>query len=383
MVSLDIQNSDQSYDWLLEWLSDQPEMACARKLSVETSYTAKDGQPIACLVPSLGYHRLKYKNNYVWINRNRDTTFNMASGRMFESLTISVQSRGNNAQQLLRDIVNEALKKGHKKDEGKTVIFTTSFNDWHKFGARAKRPWKSVILPAGIKEEILNDAINFMQSDVWYRDRGIPYRRGYLLYGCPGSGKSSLIHALAGELNLNICLVSISQANMTDELLITLLNSAPPNALLVLEDVDAAFVARTSTEKSNHVTFSGLLNALDGVAAQEGTSTFLVAYIANLELGRLLFMTTNKIQTLDPALIRDGRVDKKIHLGNATQEQAGYLFAHFYGLDRSAPLVEQFENKIFDGELSMAAIQGHFMVYRNNAAEAVQHIEELTRRKSA
>ena len=49
-----------------------------------------------------------------------------------------------------------------------------------------------------------------MNSEDWYAERGIPYRRGYLLYGVPGSGKSSLVAALAGELDLNIYALSLS-----------------------------------------------------------------------------------------------------------------------------------------------------------------------------
>jgi len=147
---------------------------------------------------------------------------------------------------------------------------------------------------------------------------------------------------------------------MTDELLISLLNNAPPNALLVIEDVDAAFVDRSSGEKSNQVTFSGLLNALDGVAAQEG---------------RLLFMTTNRIQVLDPALIREGRVDKRVHLGHATQEQAGALYAHFYGIDNNTTEVSQFKNKVPNSTLTMAELQGHFMTYRTDAVMALQNID--------
>jgi len=44
-----------------------------------------------------------------------------------------------------------------------------------------KRPFSSVILDRGIAENIKNDILEFLQSSKWYRERGIPYRRGYLL----------------------------------------------------------------------------------------------------------------------------------------------------------------------------------------------------------
>jgi chaperone BCS1 len=62
-----------------------------------------------------------------------------------------------------------------------------------------KRPFSSVILDKGIAENIKNDIMEFLQSSKWYRERGIPYRRGYLLYGPPGTGKTSFITALAGS----------------------------------------------------------------------------------------------------------------------------------------------------------------------------------------
>lgn len=88
---------------------------------------------------------------------------------------------------------------------------------------------------------------------------------------------------------------------------------------ILLEDVDAAFVSRDLFDNAQHkayegltrVTLSGLLNALDGVASSEE---------------RVLFMTTNYVERLDPALIRPGRVDVKQYFGNCTPhmlEQAG------------------------------------------------------------
>lgn len=143
----------------------------------------------------------------------------------------------------------------------------------------------------------------------WYADRGIPFRRGYLLHGVPGSGKSSLIHSIAGELMLDIYVVSLSSSWISDSTLTTLMGRVPARCIVLLEDLDAAFTRSTSRDeestgspesKSNTTTttettdshsrrlrhkndqmsdvntlsLSGLLNALDGVAASEGRLLF-------------------------------------------------------------------------------------------------------------
>jgi len=213
-----------------------------------------------------------------------------------------------------------------------------------------------------------------MGASAWYYDRGIPYRRGYLLYGPPGCGKTSFLMALAGELHLTICIVNLSSKGLTDDGLLRLLSGAPKHAIILLEDVDAAFGSRvepvlqpasqeaaaagappaesegksgqpnvgadagstsssgvghpvgnrrlarpggqggrggggmtpgsSSDGNSGGITFSGLLNALDGVAAQEG---------------KVLVMTTNHVERLDPALVRPGRIDIRCYFGLASR----------------------------------------------------------------
>lgn len=73
---------------------------------------------------------------------------------------------------------------------------------------------------------------------------GIPYRRGYLLHGPPGCGKSSFITALAGELERGICVLNLSERSLTDDRLNHLLAIAPQQSIILLEDIDAAFVSR-------------------------------------------------------------------------------------------------------------------------------------------
>lgn len=120
------------------------------------------------------------------------------------------------------------------------------------------------------------------------------------------------------------------------------------------------------------VTFSGLLNALDGVASSTSR--------------RILFMTTNHIDRLDPALIRPGRVDLKELLGDTTPFQAGALFHRFYkgteGYSQDQleklqnQLAAQVESHLQKGQpISMAAMQGHFIRY--TPSEALGHLEDL------
>lgn len=84
---------------------------------------------------------------------------------------------------------------------------------------------------------------------------GIPYRRGYLLYGPPGCGKSSFITALASELDLSICVLNLSERSLTDDRLNHLLAVAPQQTIILLEDIDAAFISRTESDKGTKVLF--------------------------------------------------------------------------------------------------------------------------------
>lgn len=78
---------------------------------------------------------------------------------------------------------------------------------------------------------------------------GIPYRRGYLLHGPPGCGKSSFITALAGELEYGICVLNLSERGLSDDRLNHLLSVAPQNTIILLEDIDAAFVSRQESKQ--------------------------------------------------------------------------------------------------------------------------------------
>jgi chaperone BCS1 len=92
--------------------------------------------------------------------------------------------------------------------------------------------------------------------------------------------------ALADELRLKLCALSLTNPKLTDNVMADLLQRTPPRSLILIEDIDAFFKARDKQDTRIQISFSGLLNAIDGVGAQEG---------------RVVVLTTNHRELLDAA----------------------------------------------------------------------------------
>jgi len=234
----------------------------------------------------------------------------------------------------------------------------------------AARPMDSVVLPEEIIAGLVRDLEEFFAPGTrrWYREHGIPYRRAYLFHGVPGAGKTSLLQALAGHFRRNLCFLQPSHPELTDDKLQAALQRVPRRSMVVFEDVDAVFDAKRKAKSDKSLlSFSGLLNALDGVG--DGPQ------------GQIVILTSNHRERLDPALIRPGRVDVHVPFAHATPEQMRKLFAQFYpqaapesGAAFAARLVERLAGK----EVSMAALQHFFVISRKRAAdEAVASLGEI------
>lgn len=128
------------------------------------------------------------------------------------------------------------------------------------------------------------DILKFKESKEWYYDRGIPYRRGYLLYGPPGTGKTSFIRSLASHIKMNVAMLNLASIANDDALGSTIAN-IPKNSIVVLEDIDhykfEEGVDKKKKGKSKEentgssVSVSGILNAIDGIASLEELSKLL------------------------------------------------------------------------------------------------------------
>lgn len=371
MMTLEVPCRDKSYQWLLQWITAQAAKK-TQHLSVETTYHQHETGRVTTsynFIPGVGTHFFRYGNNWIRIERNREQhTLDLHMGVPWETVTLTAFGRN---KQMFYNILEEARGMALTQTEGKTIMYTARGSDWRPFGhPRKRRPLFSVVLDEGLAEKMLADIREFIENPEWYMNRGIPYRRGYLLYGPPGCGKSSFITALAGELQYSICLLNLSERGLTDDRLNHLMNTAPQQSLILLEDIDAAFVKRDDTtemktayEGLNRVTLSGLLNCLDGVASTEA---------------RIVFMTTNYLDRLDDALIRPGRVDLKEYIDYCSPYQLERMFRSFYPEqppEASMKFVEQVVH--YDRNVSPAMVQGLFLCYKDNAKDMFLNINKL------
>lgn len=186
------------------------------------------------------------------MNRERETrSVNLNSGNPWETIKLTTLSRD---RDIFPHLITEARDFVESGIRDKLIVYTAWGTDWKPFGKpRQKRPLSSVVLAPGISERVENDVRNFLSRREWYSARGIPYRRGYLLHGPPGSGKTSFIQALAGKLGYDITVLQLSQRGMMDDKLAFLLSTIPSRTFVIIEDIDAAFNKRVQTSEDGYV----------------------------------------------------------------------------------------------------------------------------------
>lgn len=225
---------------------------------------------------------------------------------------IEIVTQSQSAQQLVLDKLAE-ISQRESKIERVPVLSTYGKHCWNHQLA-PMRHLESVVLKRGMSEYIESDIKTFLESEKRYADRGIPWHRGYLFYGEPGMGKTSLAKALAYSLKLNIFYVSVADLK-SDSDLIDRVSAIGKREILLLEDIDTVNSVTDRKSEKGSVTMSGVLNVLDGVATPNGMITI---------------MTTNHVESIDPAILRPGRVDIQLELERPDNDQLYRLFEIFY-----------------------------------------------------
>jgi chaperone BCS1 len=290
-----------------------------------------------------------------------------------------------------------------------TVYFAGGSGDPYCDGwqsvSKAIRKLDTIDMNEDVKSDIIRDAEYYYseQSRQFFADCGIPYRRGYLFFGPPGTGKSSFSAALAGHLQCDIYHINLASGDFSDGNLHRLFLALPRKCIVVIEDIDSAGIGREQgpsaqpvllppeapdvfpftpsgrripappgdSHKRNTVTLSGLLNAIDGNASQEG---------------RLLIMTSNNPDALDAALTRPGRIDKKVYFGNMSKSAGRSIYMRLIGRSALAhdaaftmAEIEQYANEFADkipaNTFTPAQVQNFLQSCRSDPLKALREVD--------
>ncbi len=157
--------------------------------------------------------------------------------------------------------------------------------------------WELVLLDQDLNATLREDYETFWESEAWFVEQGLPYRRGFLLYGPPGNGKTTVARIMACHPQVTSFSIDFSCEGMPNTALSDMFQAAEDKApsLVILEDLDRVFGSGASANQSA-VTLQHLLSCLDGLATQTGI---------------VVVATANDPMTLDPAILkRPGRFDR-------------------------------------------------------------------------
>ncbi|XP_076943036.1 AAA-ATPase At3g50940-like [Bidens hawaiensis] len=202
------------------------------------------------------------------------------------------------------------MAKTMRREDRMLKLYGMEYTSWKSVNMDHPSTFATLAMDAGVKERVIRDLDRFVERREYYRRLGKAWKRGYLLFGPPGTGKSSLIAAMANYLKFDIYDLELT-AVKSNEMLRSLLMATANCSILVVEDIDCSIQLRGRADHDAHsdqeqkVTLLGFLNFVDGLWSSCGDE-------------RIIVFTTNHKERLDPALLRPGRMDVHIEMGYCT-----------------------------------------------------------------
>lgn len=321
-MTITVKDDDAAFVWVKEWFLEQKFITRIRSVDLDTTLRREQ----TALIPAEGRHWFWYRGRPFRVDSHRSEDKRGWSSTRTEWLIFRTCGR---KQSFLKKFVADIVACHERSVALSSSLYIRDDDYWMRVEGYTPRSLDSVILKAGEKECLVQDIEKFKGAQERYRKLGVPYHRGYLFYGPPGSGKTSIVSALAGHFGISIYAVNLTDFN--DKSLLKAINDVPAKSLILFEDIDcmktgkarpdeegaAKEAANGSTEAQDRlgVTLSGLLNVLDGFSAPENM---------------LFVMTTNKIDALDRALLRPGRIDYRLFFGDVLEEQKIELYRRFF-----------------------------------------------------
>lgn len=295
------------------------------------------------------------------------------------------------------DHVVEEGKKIELKNRRRKLFSNKKTDDWYWNGGKwnhinFKHPatFKTLAMDLKKKQEIIDDLKSFRQGEGYYEKIGKAWKRGYLLFGPPGTGKSTMIAAIANFMDYDIYDLELTSVQDNAELKQLLIDTRS-KSIIVIEDIDCSIdltgkrdKKKSSSEngeedeekdknssssssgeneeqKMNNnsnkskVTLSGLLNFIDGIWSACGQE-------------RIIIFTTNHVEKLDQALIRRGRMDLHIEMSYCKSEAFKILAKNYLDID-SHPLFDEIGNLLEEINMSPCDVAENLMP-KNDSRDA-------------
>ena len=300
---------------------------------------------------------IKENGIYIWVSKSNPPKeeINVINyGRAPRKNAIILTTLKKDKEKLLEFIMNLADESYKAKIKQSLVeMYIVDEGYWTCFKKTKPIALDNIILPHEIKNDLITDFDKFINKRDWYSEMGLSFKRGYLLYGAPRNGKSSLITAMARKYGMNVYYLNLN-ALASDGDLMKLFTRIPNNSIVAVEDIDTVWEKRDAKKANCKINIETFMNLLSGSYERDGL---------------IFFFTTNYIENLDEALIGDRRIDKKIHIENPKKEQVEEYLTKLYGFDIKLKTYK-------DGSRSMGNILNLFEKYEEKFEELINFLEE-------